>query len=75
VRVGSIKKCLALSAIVLAIGTGCGGVHTTQSFSPLMFFLPGLAENKPAAPQIVPIMKTASPAQAIASNRDSVKVN
>jgi hypothetical protein len=75
VRVGSITKCLALSAIVLGIATGCGGIHTTQTFSPLMFFLPGLAETQPVSPQIVPIMKTTSPAQAVASNRDSAKVN
>jgi hypothetical protein len=75
VRVRSIMKCLALAAIVLGVATGCAGIATTQTFSPLMFFLPGLVENKPASPQIVPIMKTAAPAQAVASNRDSAKVN
>jgi hypothetical protein len=75
VRVRSIIKCLALAAIVLGVATGCSGLNTTQSFSPLMFFLPGLVENKPGSPQIVPIMKTGSPAQIIASNRDSAKVN
>jgi hypothetical protein len=75
VRVGSLTKCLALTAVVLALGTGCGGIAMTQTFSPLMFFLPGLVEYKPVSPQIVPIMKTTSPTQAVASNRDSAKVN
>ena len=67
-------KCLALAAAVLGLGTGCSGINTTQSFSPLMFFLPGLVETRPASPQIVPVMQTASPAQ-IASNRDLATVN
>ncbi len=75
VRVGSITKCLALAAVVLGLGTGCAGIATTQTFSPLMFFLPGLAETKPASPQIVPVIKTAAPPQVIASNRDLAKVN
>jgi hypothetical protein len=62
-------KCLALAAVLLSLGTGCGGIATTQSFSPLMFFLPGLAEARPAAPQIVHVIQTAKPAQ-IASTRD-----
>jgi hypothetical protein len=70
-------KCLALAAVILGLGTGCGGLATTQTISPLMFFLPGMVETKPASPQIVPVMQTATatPAQVIASNRDSVKVN
>ena len=74
-RVGSLIKCLALAAVVLGLGTGCSGIATTQSFSPLMFFLPGLVETKPASPQIVPVMQTSIPAQVIALNRDSAKVN
>jgi len=75
VKVGSLIKGLALVALVLCLGTGCAGIATTQSFSPLMFFLPGLVETKPGSPQIVPIMQTVSPAQVVASNRDSVKAN
>ena len=74
-RVRSIIKCLAASAVVLGLGTGCGGLNTTQTFSPLMFFLPGLVEAKPASPQIVPVMQTASPAQVIASNKVLAKAN
>ena len=74
VKVGSIMKCLALAAVVLGLATGCSGLNTTQSFSPLMFFLPGLAETRPASHQIVPVMQTAPPAQ-IASNRDLATVN
>jgi hypothetical protein len=75
VKVGSILKCLALAAVVLGFATGCSGIATTQTFSPLMFFLPGLVETRPASPQIVPIMQTASPAHVVASNRDSAKAN
>jgi hypothetical protein len=73
-RVGSLIKCLALAAIVLGLGTGCSGIATTQSFSPLMFFLPGLAETKPASPQIVPLMQPTAPVQ-VMSGRDLAKVN
>jgi hypothetical protein len=73
VKVGSIIKCLALASITVGIGTGCSGLNATQSFSPLMFFLPGLAENKPV-PQVVPLAKSGLTAQ-MASNRDSVQVN
>jgi hypothetical protein len=74
VRVGSITKCLALAAVLGGFCTGCGGIATTQTFSPLMFFLPGLVEARPASPQIVPIIRTTSPAQ-IASNRVLAKAN
>jgi hypothetical protein len=67
-------KCLALAAVVLGLGTGCSGIAATQSFSPLMFFLPGLAEARPASPQIVPVMQTAAPAQ-LASGRDLATAN
>jgi hypothetical protein len=75
VRVGSLIKCLAVAAVIVGMGTGCSGIATTQSFSPLMFFLPGLVESKPVPPQIVPVMQTVSPAQVIASNRDLAQVN
>ena len=74
VRVNSTMKCLALAAVVLGLGTGCSGIATTQSVSPLMFFLPGLVETRPGSPQIVPVMQTAPPAQ-IASNRGLATVN
>jgi hypothetical protein len=74
VKVGSITKCLALAAATVALGSGCSGFNATETVSPLMFFLPGLVENKPVPPQIVPIVQTAPPAQ-IAANRDSAKAN
>jgi hypothetical protein len=64
-----------LAAIVAGAGTGCGGIATTQTINPLMFFLPGMVENQPSSPQIVPLIKTGTPAQAVASNRDLTKVN
>ena len=45
VRVCSILKTLAMAAALLVIGNGCGGFNATPAFSPLMFFLPGLADN------------------------------
>jgi hypothetical protein len=74
VRVRSIIKCLALALITAGIGTGCSGIATSQSFSPIMFFLPGMVETKPVPSQIVPLQKTGVTAQ-MASNRDSVQVN
>jgi hypothetical protein len=74
VKVGSITKCVAAAAVILGLGTGCTGIATTQSFSPLMFFLPGLVDNKPGPPQVVPDKKTAPPAQ-VASIRVLVKTN
>jgi hypothetical protein len=50
---------LALGAVISLTGVGCSGINTSQGFSPLMFFLPGWADNK-AAPQ--PIAKPALPA-------------
>jgi len=43
----AVKATIMISA-VLAIGTGCGGMYAAPTFSPLMFFLPGLAQAKPA---------------------------
>jgi hypothetical protein len=31
--------------VVLFLGTGCGGFNATPAFSPLMFFMPGLANT------------------------------
>jgi len=67
-------KTLAVAGVLLGIGTGCSGLATTQSFSPLMFFLPGLADSKTVPSQVVPVMKTAPVAQ-VASNRVLAKTN
>jgi len=75
VRVGSLIKTLALGAILAVSVTGCGGIAATPTFSPLMFFLPGLAKDHAKPRQIVPLKQDGSPAQVIASNRDSAKVN
>jgi hypothetical protein len=40
-------KLLLVVAALLAVGTSCGGIAATQSVSPLMFLLPGLAQDKP----------------------------
>jgi hypothetical protein len=76
VSVASMVKSLALAGALIALGTGCSGLATTQSVSPIMFFLPGLGvDSRPVSPQIVPLVKNASPAQTVASNKGSSHVN
>ena len=50
VKFTSLGKVLAMVAVLLGIGTGCGSFYAAPSISPLMFLLPGLAQTKPAAP-------------------------
>lgn len=40
----------SLLALMAAILTGCSGINTGASVSPLDFFLPGLLQNRPASP-------------------------
>jgi hypothetical protein len=54
VRLGSVLKSLAVAIFLLAIGNGCGGFNATPAFSPLMLFLPGIADNKQPAKQTPP---------------------
>jgi hypothetical protein len=41
---------LALGAALVFIGTGCAGISATQTVSPLMFLLPGFAQDKSNSP-------------------------
>ncbi len=50
VKFSSLAKILAMAAALLVTGTGCGSIYATQSVSPLMFILPGLAGTKQAFP-------------------------
>jgi hypothetical protein len=43
-------RALALVGL-LALGTGCSGIHASKSISPLDFFLPGIMQNETPAPQ------------------------
>ena len=63
VKFGSSIKCLACSAALLLLCAGCGGIATTQTISPLMFFLPGFVEVKStnASPGIVAAVQPAEP--------------
>jgi hypothetical protein len=63
VKFGSSIKCLACSAALLLLCAGCGGFAATPSFSPLMFFLPGLvdAKNTNAAPRSVTAVQPQDP--------------
>src|SRR5437588_9874530 len=47
VNLGWITRTFAMVSILLLVGTGCSGINTTQSISPLMFFLPGIGQTKP----------------------------
>jgi len=50
VKSGSAVKIIVMISAVLVIGTGCGGFSGSQTVSPLMFLLPGLAQTKPGLP-------------------------
>lgn len=39
-----------MAAALLLGASGCAGLNTTQSVSPLMFLVPGLGQVQPAAP-------------------------
>lgn len=49
------KLMLTVAAFALAllatVGTGCSGIHASQSISPLDFILPGLMQNRPPTPE------------------------
>jgi hypothetical protein len=50
VKLGWLKRTLALLATAVTVA-GCSGINTQQTINPLMFFLPGLGQNKPADKQ------------------------
>jgi uncharacterized membrane protein YfcA len=70
-----MMKCCALVVVAVGFSTGCGGLAATQSFSPLMFFLPGIAESKPVPPQMVQVTNKANSMQIVASKGDLAQVN
>ncbi|MGD1086622.1 MAG: hypothetical protein ABSA47_17940 [Verrucomicrobiota bacterium] len=47
-KIGSTARALALVSALLLLGTGCGGFYANPSVNPLMFFLPGFGQAKPA---------------------------
>lgn len=50
VRLKRICCQLAILPAIVLLGAGCSGVNASGGVSPLSFFLPGLVQNKPAAP-------------------------
>ena len=40
---------LATVSLLVVLGSGCGGISTTQSVSPATFFMPGLMQVTPKA--------------------------
>jgi hypothetical protein len=41
---------LVLAAALVLVGAGCAGISAVQTVSPLMFLLPGFAQNKSNPP-------------------------
>jgi hypothetical protein len=39
---------LAVPALMIVLGAGCGGIRGSQSVSPASFFLPGIMKNEPS---------------------------
>lgn len=65
VKFGSSRKCLLLLALPLLLCAGCGGIATTQTINPLMFFLPvpGLvdATSTNHSPRMTAPLKSSEP--------------
>jgi hypothetical protein len=51
VKIGVTASILVSCSALLLLGTGCGGLYASPSLNPLMFFLPGMVQTKPAQPQ------------------------
>jgi hypothetical protein len=64
-----------LVATIVIVGTGCSGINTQQTINPLMFFLPGIGQNKPVEKQPAAPVQTASLAHKQGDNTDSVQLN
>jgi hypothetical protein len=50
-KFGMLARIAAMVFVLIVAGSGCGGIYATPTFSPLMFFLPGLAQTKPGLPE------------------------
>lgn len=59
---------------LLVVGTGCSGINTQQTINPLMFFLPGIGQNKPVEKQPA-ATQTASLTHTTGEKMDSVQLN
>jgi hypothetical protein len=44
-----LRTSLAILALALAAGTGCGGINASGSVSPASFFLPGFFGKAPVS--------------------------
>jgi len=56
-RLNRLQASLAILALAVCCGTGCGGFQTRQSVSPASFFLPGFFGSATTAP--APAVSTA----------------
>ena len=50
-KFGAWIQVLVMLSALLVIGTGCGGLYASPSFSPLMLLVARPAPTKPALPQ------------------------
>jgi len=75
VNLGWFKRTFALVATAVLFGTGCSGINTQQTINPLMFFLPGIGQTKPAEKQPAAAIQTASLTQKQGDKTDSVQLN
>lgn len=82
VKLGWLKRTLALLATAVTVA-GCSGINAQQTINPLMFFLPGLGQNKPADKQqpaatktpTSDVVETASLTHITGDKMDSVQLN
>jgi hypothetical protein len=75
VKLGWLKRTLALLATAVTVA-GCSGINAQQTINPLMFFLPGLGQNKPAEkPEKPAATQTASLTHITGDKMVSVQLN
>jgi hypothetical protein len=74
VKLGWFKRTLALAATAFLVA-GCSGINTQQTINPLMFFLPGIGQTKPAEKQQTAPTQTASLTHIAGDTTDSVQLN
>ncbi|MGZ4965303.1 MAG: hypothetical protein ACXWDN_18525 [Limisphaerales bacterium] len=74
-KLGWLTRTFGLVAMLLIVGTGCSGINTQQTINPLMFFLPGIGQTKPAEKQPAAAIQTASLTHQAGDTTDSVQLN
>ena len=65
VRLKRICCQLAILPAIVLLGAGCTGINASGGVSPLSFFLPGLVQNKPAAPAPEKVLSNSSQSEPV----------